>query len=391
MDPRRLAVVTRRFWPFCGPTEISAGEIAGAIQRAGHSVQILTVRWEKHWPRDFTFREIEVRRLGRPVNGPWGTFRFLRSFSRHLRESNLDGLVVMGLQDEAWAAIRSAIKHCPVVVHIDQGDMNSQTRDHFNSRQLAALNSVARIVVDSEHTKSRLLKSNQLDPDSIVVVGNTIEISSIEPRSLEKQNLARTSLSDAHPILIIDENQPLVVCAAPLEGDQGLIDLVNAWPRVLDQTPNARMWILGDGSRGREVWERICELNLAHSIIMPGFFDDLGDVFQAADLFVHPLQSDASCGCLMRALAAGTCTVATKLPTHLELIEKNVNGLLAPVHNPTALAEAINLALKKLPLRKRLGESAQAQAKAFDVDLLIGAYLDPFLIPSEHETQIVEK
>ena len=356
MYPLRLAIVTRRFWPFCGPAELAAGEIADAILRAGHHVEILTVRWEKNWPRKFAFREIGVTRLGRPVTGPWATFRFLRSLSRYVKEVDLDGIIVYGLQEESWAAIRNFARQLPVVVRVDQLAVTGEFRNHFSGRQLAALNSVKRILVDSRWTARQLEEYNKIAAGLISVVPEAVEIDQSFQRSSSKQGTSRMSLSDAHPILQIETTQPLVVCGAPLDGDRGLYDLVDAWPHVLDRFPEARLWILGDGIKGRDVWERIADLGLANSIIMPGFFDDLSDIFQAADVYVHPLRSDASCGCLVRALEAGVCTAATTTMATKELITKNINGLLAPTGNPSALAEAINLALDSNDLRDRLDD-----------------------------------
>ena len=156
MHPLRLAIVTRRFWPYCGPAEMDAGEIAEAILRAGHQVEILTVRWEKNWPRKFAFREIGVTRLGRPATGPWATFRFLRSLSRYVKEVDLDGIIVYGLQEESWAAIRNFARQIPVVVRVDQLAVTASFDSQFSGRQLAALATVKQVLVDSLWTLRQL-------------------------------------------------------------------------------------------------------------------------------------------------------------------------------------------------------------------------------------------
>ena len=107
-----------------------------------------------------------------------------------------------------------------------------------------------------------------------------------------------------------------------------------------------------------------------------GFFDDWTEVLMAADAYVHPLQTDASCGALVRALASGTCTVATQNSNTQRLIEKNVNGLLTPPANPAALAEALILALDDTELRNRLGSAARERAIAeCNIEKTAAAYL----------------
>ena len=86
------------------------------------------------------------------------------------------------------------------------------------------------------------------------------------------------ALSDAHPILQIDATQPLAVCGATLNGDRGLFDLVDTWPRVLDRFPKPDFGFWETGSRvdksGNELssWNSLIRLSCpAFSMIFPIF------------------------------------------------------------------------------------------------------------------------
>ena len=151
---------------------------------------------------------------------------------------------------------------------------------------------------------------------SIYVVPDGIQIDPGATRTPSDYGASRVAISDAHPVLMIGPTQPLVVCGAPLHGDEGLIDLIDAWPRVLERFPKSRLWIVGDGKKGRQVWEYIQEKHLVHSVIMPGSFDDLHDILQACDVYVHPLRSDESCGFLARALVGVVCCVVASTRIH---------------------------------------------------------------------------
>ena len=69
--PLRIAIVSRRFWPYSGTTEFAVADLASQIKRQGHSVEILTVRWEKNWPLYFDYDEIPIRRINRSQSHPW--------------------------------------------------------------------------------------------------------------------------------------------------------------------------------------------------------------------------------------------------------------------------------------------------------------------------------
>ncbi len=383
MERLRLAVITRHFWPHFGPYEMAISDVATAIVAAGHQVELLTIRWNREWARSFQFREFTVTRITRHVSGPWGLFRYLRALNRHSQLAELDGMIVFGLQGEAWAAIRHFADRLPVVVFVDQQSLKQKNSVHRNSRKMSILARAKKIWVDSSATAAELVVHYALDPGLVSIVPPAVRIEthtefSKNTKSQTKAR-ARTALSDAHPILRIDPEKPLVLCGASRFEDYGMDDLVESWCRVLDRFPSARLWVLGDGFKARRLWERICELRLADSIIMPGFFDDWEDLLAAADLYVHPLRETSVCPGLVRALAAGVCCVTTQSEPVQSLVEGNVNGLLVPPEHPAALAEAIAFALDDPLLRERLGAAAQDRAlQRLNIDRQVQDLIQPF-------------
>lgn len=380
----RVVIISRRFWPYAGSTEFEIADLAAAIQRAGHQVEIVTARWEKNWPANFEFRELSVRRINGPPTSAWGTFRYLRNLIRYLKECQADGIIVFGLGDEAWSIARSFGGKKPFLIRIDNQFLGFRAGPaHLTHRQLAAFQAADQVIVESDWTAERL-KSNSAVPQerlSIVPVGMTIARD--QRRSLAKQGSARVAISDAHPMLMIESTQPLVVCGSPINGDQGMIDLVDAWPAVLNCFPNARLWIIGEGKQAQRVWSQIQDNHLVNSIIMPGSFDHLGVVFSAADLYVHPLRSPEACSLLTRALVSGVCCVATATQATEPVIVPDQNGILVPRKAPQALARAINQGLDHPDLRDRLGRAAtHSLSRVYDVDRLLSYFLDPFVKPA---------
>jgi glycosyltransferase involved in cell wall biosynthesis len=377
-SPFRLAIVTRRFWPFAGSTEFAVGDLASTLKGAGHDVHVFTVRWEKNWPSEFQYLELPVRRINRPA-GPWGSFRYLRSLTRELTQLNPDGIIVFGLGDEAWTIARSFTDKIPFLIRIDNHLLaDSGSQPNFTRRQISALNAASNVLVESDWTADRIHGHPAVKSLPLMVVPDGIIIDPDHQRTPAGGGSSRVAISDAHPILMIEPGQPLVVCGSPLGGDEGLIDLVNAWPRVIDRFPDARLWILGDGKKGHQIWGRVVDQNLVNSVIMPGGFDNLNDVFQAADVCVHPLRSDESCSFMNRALVSGVCVVATSTGATRSMVEPKINGLLVSPEDPRGLADAIILALGDDELRDRLGRAAvKSNASTYDIDNLVCHFLDP--------------
>ena len=249
-------------------------------------------------------------------------------------------------------------------------------------RQLFAVNSAQRVLTDSLWTQQRVLEYPGVTNPHVNVAHEGILLDKIKERQHSLQSDSRVAISDAHPVLMIGSDQPLVICGAALDGDSGLFDLIDAWARVITQFPKSKLWILGDGPKSRDVWTKILEKHLVQSVIMPGSFDDTHEIFQAADLYVHPLKSDESCGFLARALAAGVGTVVTSTQFTQTVIENNVSGLVIHPDDPRALGDAIILALGNPDLRKRLGQEGQISAiKQFDIQNSVRDFLLPFEKP----------
>lgn len=380
----RIALVTRRFWPISGTTESAASEIAGEINRAGHDVDVFTIRWEKGWPLFFEYQGLPIHRIVRPLNSPWGGFRYLRSLTRELTELSPGGIIVFGLGDEAWAVTKAFGKKIPVVIRIDSHDFAFHTAPvPLSSRRLNAVNVAQQLIFDSQSTAERILELHPHLGEKTVIAADPVFPESLQYQPTITKNTARVAISDAHPVLMIEPDQPLVVTGAAMNGDGGVLDLVTAWPRVLRRFPKARLWILGEGKKTRKVWDLILEKQMVHSVIMPGSFDELRDVFRAADVYIHPLRSNQSCSHLKLAMAMGTCCISTNTQTSSSLIESDVNGILVSPESSDALAEAMIHALSDENVRQRLGQEA---AKAFSPEQdakSIHYFLDPFLKPPE--------
>lgn len=175
-----------------------------------------------------------------------------------------------------------------------------------------------------------------------------------------------------------------------MNGDGGILDLVRAWGVVLESFPKGKLWILGDGSRARKVWDAISDHDMVYSAMMVGYFDDLDDIFQAADLYVHPVRKPVNCQCLFSAIAQQVCPLITD-SSHEPLsirnragvttgdtvqILKNETGIVAPAGNPIALGEAITMALRNDEKRAWLSQQAERDFRnAIDIEIISNVFV----------------
>ncbi len=374
MQPQRLVIVTRKFWPISGPTELAVADLGCALKAAGSRVEIITSRWEKNWPAEFAMRDIRVTRLARPGNGPWGNYRFQRALARHLETEHdsgdpVGGAIVFGIGLETETVCRQLGQSVPVVTRIDSRALAGvDCSGAVFKRAINALQPATAISVDAEFVTQRIAPFLESDP--VQLIPDIVSAACAEPvrRSAATRNAARRAISDAHPILSLEEDHPLVVCGMPMDGDAGLLDIVAAWPTVLQACPRAKLWLCGDGKFGRRVWEAITKRELVHDVILPGYFDDLTELFQSADLYVHPARTPAACNMLTRAMANGMGVVSTQTDFTAGLVrnskgDNKATGLLVSSEQPGALAEAVIHGLQNSELRDRIGLHAQQRVR----------------------------
>ena len=353
-EPLKLAVINRRFWPVCNAAELEVANLCRALSAKHHHVDILTVRWQKHWPSELRYHDCDVYRLIKPSAGPFGTFRFTKSLTAHLGQRNYDRVIVFGLGEEAWTTANTIRDSTPLVLRITQ--LHLANIQDFTARQSETLKSAASILVDTSATADFIARHCPEATDRIGIVAplpampeNCIDA---QKNAAAEKTAARVALSDAHPILQIDADQPLVITSAPMESDLGVCDLVRAWQAVQHKHTMARLWILGEGKLSSAVWDEILELELVYTVIMPGFFDNLSLVLSAADLYVHPLRTQSACCALETAKAMGICTVETasleelnsaaKSKSTRTFVEDQDRGLLVPRETPSALSGTID-------------------------------------------------
>ena len=365
---QRILIATERFWPHSGLAETTIANLAVQIKNLNHEVIVASSLGDKNWSGYINFREIPVHRIARPSSNPWSSFRYLRAFTKFFAQQNdIDGVIVCGTGDESLAATRVFGGKVPVVIRIDNNTSKINSPPH--RRKTDILKAATHVVSNCAALANNMSSSYGIKVktifDPISPFAAEAPLAKDEPtktRSYEKQHNARNTLNETHPILHLFSDQPLIVCGMRMQDDPGTIDLIDSWPGVLEQYPDAKLWLIGDGPGGPRVWQRIVKYSLAHSVIMPGYFDSLEDIFLAADVVVHPARTDAACEFLPRAMLAALPTVVTKSRWTDSFIVPKKSGLVVPPANPQAISEAIIYALKNKSVRIAMGQNAKESA-----------------------------
>ncbi|MHC1729260.1 MAG: glycosyltransferase [Syntrophobacteraceae bacterium] len=130
--------------------------------------------------------------------------------------------------------------------------------------------------------------------------------------------------------------------------------------------------LAGDGPMRQEFCELAERLGLQKHVHFLGQRRDIPDLLHAADISVLPTLSDAFPLFVLESMAAGLPVIASNVDGVPEMVTDGENGLLIPLGDASALAEAISSLSKDSHRAKEMGISGYNRLiKDFDLDLRV--------------------
>ncbi len=382
MSGLRLVLVSQKYWPLAGCVESAFAQLALAFQCRGIATTVLTAQLEKSWPAEIVHQDIRVVRLPNWDKSGWGTLRYIGAMSRWLRRhvDQYDLAYVAGLAHDAYAAIGAlGMSARPVVLQVaaggSTGDCHWQESARFGRRIRRRCQSADAFVAQTNSIADELSAAG-FRHEKIQTIARGV--ATPPTRDAARRAQARKAMTKAHDILSVAEDTPLAVYIGPFHKSMGLMELVESWRSIAARCPAAKLWLLGDGPDGLAIWERVNELGLTYQIVFPGEFDDVTDVLQAADLFVHPATEDGAATAMLDAMAAGVPVVAVDSPDVRERLGDGQRGLITN-SAPRALAESI-LGVFQNPsqLAKHAFVARRHVEEQFSLDKMVDEHLDLF-------------
>ncbi|MGC8947524.1 MAG: glycosyltransferase [Anaerolineae bacterium] len=219
------------------------------------------------------------------------------------------------------------------------------------------------ITAISQGIKQELVQDFHLPDSKIWVIHNPVDLKVI--RSMGNESVD-------HPWF--DGSVPIVLAAGRLHPQKGFDYLIRAFRHVQAAMP-ARLVILGEGPSRRSLERLVVELDLADRVALPGFQRNPFRFIARASVFVLSSLYEGFGNVIVEAMALGVPVVATRCPSGPdEIIEDGVNGLLVPVADEIALAEAILRMLRDETLAARLRQRGPERAAAFDASHIAAQY-----------------
>jgi glycosyltransferase involved in cell wall biosynthesis len=177
---------------------------------------------------------------------------------------------------------------------------------------------------------------------------------------------------NVHEAFWLPHGAPVVGNVAALVPHKGQRHLVEAARLVVQEIPDARFVILGEGELRDQLERQIHEYHLEKHVLLPGFRTDVLGCIKGFDVFAMSSVTEGLGTSLLDAMACARPIVATRAGGIPEIVEDGVNGLLVPPRDHAEMAHVVVRLLKDAALRGRLGEAGFARVRErFTVDRMV--------------------
>jgi phosphatidylinositol alpha-mannosyltransferase len=181
------------------------------------------------------------------------------------------------------------------------------------------------------------------------------------------------------PIEEFNDGKLNILFVGRMEKRKGLNYLLDAFARVKEEVPNARLIAVGPGTRLRRKYKKKVARSGLKDVVFVGYasYEELPRYYQTADIFCAPATGSESFGIvLLEAMAMTKPIVASDIEGYADVISDGVNGVLVPPRDSQGLAQALGSLLNDEPRRREMGAQGRAKARKLGWDSIARQLLD---------------
>jgi len=194
------------------------------------------------------------------------------------------------------------------------------------------------------------------------------------PSGIDFAPLDRAEALNLRTAFRLPADATVVVNVAALADHKDHATLLRAWRMVEDADPTAHLIMVGDGELKAPLHALRDDLRLGRAHFA-GHRDDVPHLLKDADLFVMSSHLEGLCTSIMDAKRCGLPVVATRAGGIPEVVNDGTDGMLVPVRDPSALAQALLTYLGDPARRAQASVQARADSQRFSAQAMVDAYL----------------
>ena len=335
-------------------------DLCRGLTARGHEI-FVALRPTNEWQEKFDFIGAE-NFLHVSIRNSFGIFSAQR-IADFVRERNIGIIHAHVARDYIPASLVCRIAKTPKLV------LTRHVLFPMKPFHKLALRNVSKVIAVSGAVAENL--ETIFPKEKIAIVPNGIEI---ENWSGENHEKLRQEFRFEHDISF---DALLIGTVGELKLLKGQRDFVLAAKIIAEKFADAHFVIVGKDNSIKQSFrselKRLVKIfNLENRFLWLDWVEETAPLLHALDVFVSPSHSESFGLAIVEAMASAAAIAATGTEGAKEILRHGETGLLVPVQEPVALAEAVSKLLTNENLRSKLGKQAQEfAAQSFSLERMI--------------------
>lgn len=233
----------------------------------------------------------------------------------------------------------------------------------FRARVLAAMTRQAdHVLCNAWAIRDHLVDVEKIDSARITVVPNGLDIARFDRAFATLPQPALPPLTNGWNVALVANMKHRL---------KGHEDFLLAAADVLEQVPNARFVLVGDGALRASLESQARALGIAHRTLFTGRRNDVPAILSRCQAAVCPSWSEGLSNAVMEAMAARLPVVATAVGGNVELVRDGRSGFLVPKRAPQSLSAKLVELARSAQLSARMGDVGRRRIETeFNADRL---------------------
>jgi glycosyltransferase involved in cell wall biosynthesis len=250
----------------------------------------------------------------------------------------------------------------------EEGDPHRGSLSFYMKKAASQLASV--VVPVSQGIAGELKEVFKLSPEKVRLIYNGFDLEEMRKEAAVEVN---------HPWFNNGE-EPVVGALGRMVELKGFEYLLEAIKLVKDSGFNVKLIMIGKGELLEELKLKAERLDIKDRVEFLGFVENPFSYLARCDLFVLSSLYEGLPSTLIEAMALGLPVISTRCPTGPEeIIENEKSGILVPMADSKAIAEAILRVLKDKELNMRLRIEGKKRAEDFSLENMVSKFADMFM------------